>query len=736
MATLECKVDKIVYRSPENGFTILSCIANREMITVTGPLADVHPGVTLSVQGEWKTHPKYGQQLEATSWSYTTPKDLAGIELYLTHFCKGIGKTYARKIVQQFGRKAIEVLDFHPEKLSQIRGIGKGRLKKIQDSWKKHKAIQDVMIFLQGHGITPGYAARIYSKYGDDSISVIKKDPYSLADEVRGIGFQMADKLALSLGIDKNSFIRIRSGVLFTLNQVSNEGHVYATRGQLVRKAISLLDVDEVKLQATIDEMLKTEEVVKDGEDAIFLPQLRYCEIGLASNLARLLTTPTKLKVDVAKIEKKLCITYDPLQADAVQAAMESQVLVLTGGPGTGKTTVTRGIIEAFLQNRLRVVLAAPTGRAAKRMQEATGMESKTIHRLLEYRPDMGFLHDQMDPLDAQAVIVDESSMIDTYLMNALLRALKTGTRLILIGDIDQLPSVGAGNVLRDIIDSETVPTVRLTKIFRQALTSKIIENCHLVNEGHMPDIKVKKDADFFFIRAEDKSDIPRLIEDLVSRRLPAAYKVKTSDIQVLCPQKTSDIGTYALNKRLQKVLNSATIFVQYGDTVFKVGDRVMQMSNNYDKGVFNGDVGIVLSIDRDEDEIKIAFDGTSVTYTTSEMGELSLAYATTIHKSQGSEYPIVVMPIHDANHVMLERHLIYTGFSRAKMLLVVVGSEKALRYAVSHEVTTKRNTMLKERLQAEIPGATKGTKTGSPVVELQAVIPGWAPALEGGVGA
>lgn len=363
-------------------------------------------------------------------------------------------------------------------------------------------------------------------------------------------------------------------------------------------------------------------------------------------------------------------------------------------------------------------------------------MESKTIHRLLEYRPDMGFLHDQMDPLDAQAVIVDESSMIDTYLMNALLRALKTGTRLILIGDIDQLPSVGAGNVLRDIIDSETVPTVRLTKIFRQALTSKIIENCHLVNEGHMPDIKVKKDADFFFIRAEDKSDIPRLIEDLVSRRLPAAYKVKTSDIQVLCPQKTSDIGTYALNKRLQKVLNSATIFVQYGDTVFKVGDRVMQMSNNYDKGVFNGDVGIVLSIDRDEDEIKIAFDGTSVTYTTSEMGELSLAYATTIHKSQGSEYPIVVMPIHDANHVMLERHLIYTGFSRAKMLLVVVGSEKALRYAVSHEVTTKRNTMLKERLQAEIPGATKGTKTGSPVVELQAVIPGWAPALEGGVGA
>lgn len=733
MDNLECRVDKIVYRSPENGFTILSCIANREMVTVTGPLADVHPGVTLSVQGEWKTHPKYGQQLEATSWTYSAPEDLAGIELYLTHFCKGIGKTYARKIVQQFGRKSIEVLDSHPEKLSQIRGIGKGRLKKIQDSWKKHKAIQDVMIFLQGHGITPGYAARIYSKYGDSSITVVKKDPYRLADEVRGIGFQMADKLALNLGIDKGSFVRIRSGVLFTLNQVSNDGHVYATRSQLVRKAISLLDVDEVKLQATVDEMLKTEEVVRDGEDAIFLPQLRYCEIGIASNLARLLTTPVKLKANVSKIEKKLGISYDPLQADAIIKAMESQVMVLTGGPGTGKTTVTRGIIESFLQNRLKVALAAPTGRAAKRMQEATGMEAKTIHRLLEFRPDVGFLHDRDDPLDAQAVIVDESSMIDTYLMNALLRALKTGTRLILIGDIDQLPSVGAGNVLRDIIDSETVPTVRLTKIFRQALTSKIIENCHLVNEGHMPDLKTKKESDFFFIRAEDKDNIPGLIEELVSRRLPTAYKLNTSDIQVLCPQKTSDIGTYALNKRLQKALNTATIFVQYGDTAFKVGDRVMQMSNNYDKGVFNGDVGTILSVDRDEDEIKIAFDGNPVIYSTSELGEISLSYAATIHKSQGSEYPVVVIPIHDTNHIMLERHLIYTGFSRAKMLLVVVGSEKALRYAVSHEVTTKRNTMLKERLRAEIPGEPD---PGAPARELQGTIPRWGPAPEGGVSA
>ena len=330
-------------------------------------------------------------------------------------------------------------------------------------------------------------------------------------------------------------------------------------------------------------------------------------------------------------------------------------------------------------------------------------MEAKTIHRLLEYRPDDGFLCNQTNPLDAQAVIVDESSMIDTFLMNALLRALKTGTRVILIGDIDQLPSVGAGNVLRDIIDSEMVPTVRLSKIFRQALTSKIIENCHRVNEGQMPDIRVKKDSDFFFIRAENKDDIPRLIEELVSKRLPNTYEVDPRDIQVLCPQKTSDIGTVALNKRLQAALNDSKIFVQYGDTMFKIGDKVMQMQNNYDKNVFNGDVGNILSINREDDEIIIVFDGVPVTYSTSDLGDISLAYAATVHKSQGSEYPIVVMPIHNTNHIMLERHLVYTGFSRAKKLLVVVGSEAALQYAVRHEVTTKRNTMLKERLRGEV---------------------------------
>ena len=703
METIECRVAKVVFRSAENGFTILSCITDHDYITITGPMADVQPGVTLTVEGEWKTHPKYGRQMEADHWTCKTPQDLDGIELYLTNFCKGIGRKYAHKIVQAFGPNTIETLDKHPEKLSLIRGIGKGRLKKIQESWKKHKAIQDVMIFLQGHGVTPGYAARIYAHYEEDSIAVITKNPYQLADEVQGIGFQMADQLARSLGIDKDSYVRIRSGVLFTLNQVSNDGHVYARRDQLVHKAIQLLDVDEVKLQATIDEMMKMGEVVKEGAAAIYLPQLRYCEIGIANNLDRLMTKPKVLKAEVAKIETKLKISYDPLQADAIMSAMNSQVMVLTGGPGTGKTTVTQGIIEAFLQNKLKVALAAPTGRAAKRMQEATGMEAKTIHRLLEYRPDDGFLCDQANPLDAQAVIVDESSMIDTFLMNALLRALKTGTRVILIGDIDQLPSVGAGNVLRDIIDSEMVPTVRLSKIFRQALTSKIIENCHRVNEGQMPDIRVKKDSDFFFIRAENKDDIPRLIEELVSKRLPNTYEVDPLDIQVLCPQKTSDIGTVALNKRLQAALNDSKIFVQYGDTMFKIGDKVMQMQNNYDKNVFNGDVGNILSINREDDEIIIVFDGMPVTYSTSDLGDISLAYAATVHKSQGSEYPIVVMPIHNTNHIMLERHLVYTGFSRAKKLLVVVGSEAALQYAVRHEVTTKRNTMLKERLRGEV---------------------------------
>ena len=704
MERLKCKVEKIVYRSSENGFTILSGIANNKMVTVTGPLADVTPGVVLTVEGEWRNHAKYGRQMEAVHWSCANPKDLAGIELYISTFCKSIGKTYAHKIVSQFGRDTITILDEHPEKLSKIRGIGKTRIEKIKASWARHTAVRDVMIFLQGHGITPGYAARIYSQYKENSIAIIKNNPYRLADEVRGIGFQTADDLALSLGIDKNSYIRIRSGVQFVLNQISNDGHVYATRNQLVRKAITLLGVGEVELQATIDDMLKNNELTKDLGDAIFLPVLQNCEIGIARNLLRLMTKQVELKVDVKKVEAKLKVSYDPLQSAAILTAMKSQVMVLTGGPGTGKTTVTRGIIEAFKQNKLSVALAAPTGRAAKRMKEATGMEAKTIHRLLEFSPDKGFVHDHTDPLPYRAVVIDEASMIDTYLMHALLRALKTGTRLILIGDIDQLPSVGPGNVLRDIIDSEQIPTVRLTKIFRQAMESKIIENCHRVNEGQMPDVHVKKEADFFFISEEDKALIPKLIVDLVSRRLPSTYKVSPLDIQVLCPQKTSDIGTIALNKKIQAVLNQSPISIQYGDTEFKVGDKVMQMSNNYDKNVFNGDVGIITAIDKEDDKISILFNSTVVKYAISEMGDVSLSYAATIHKSQGSEYPIVIIPIHNTNHIMLERHLIYTGFSRAKKLLVVVGSSEALRYAASHEVTTRRNTLLKERLTGKIP--------------------------------
>ena len=442
---------------------------------------------------------------------------------------------------------------------------------------------------------------------------------------------------------------------------------------------------------------------VKEGTAAIYLPQLRYCEIGIAGNLDRLMTKPKGLKAEVAKIEAKLKISYDPLQADAIMSAMNAQVMVLTGGPGTGKTTVTRGIIEAFLQNKLKVALAAPTGRAAKRMQEATGMEAKTIHRLLEYRPDDGFLCDQANPLDAQAVIVDESSMIDTFLMNALLRALKTGTRVILIGDIDQLPSVGAGNVLRDVIDSQRIPVVRLVRIFRQAQKSRIVMNAHTINQGRFPDTSNGRDTDFFFMREDDPERAAETIVRLVKERLPRAYRESPDRIQVLTPMQRGVVGAANLNLLLQQALNPSGPSLGRGGYTYRQGDRVMQLCNNYAKEVFNGDLGYIREVDTEERTLKVDFDGKWIEYDITELDELTLAYATTIHKAQGSEYPIVVMPVLMTHFVMLQRNLIYTGITRAKKICVLIGATKALAYAVHNMSVLKRNTSLRERLNPSL---------------------------------
>jgi len=697
---LDCEITKVVFRRSETGYTVLGGRdEDGDPVTVVGPLADVTEGEYLSVDGEWFNNSKYGEQFSAAKWTTGKPKTKEGILKYLSTFTKGIGPVYSQRIVAQFGTRAIDILDNYPERLKEIPGIGKKRIEKIQKSWNQQKSIREVMMFLQSNGITPGIALRIYKAYGDNSIKLIKENPYRLADEVKGIGFTTADKLALSLGLSRDSFNRLRSGIFYALNQVSNDGHVFAHRDQLVRKTLALLDVDEVKVQATLDDMLKNEEVEKEDEDAIYLKPLLYAEMGIASNLKRLMQGSTKLKADIPALEHKMGMTYDPAQAAAIQSAMENKVMVLTGGPGTGKTTVTRGIIAALSETCPDIVLAAPTGRAAKRMEETTGKTAATIHRLLEYKPEMGFGHDASDPIDGDVLIVDEASMIDTVLMNALLRAVPDDARLLLVGDVDQLPSVGAGCVLRDIIDSGVVPVFRLTKIFRQAAESKIIMNCHRINEGHLPDIKTEKSADFFFIEDNDPGHTAAQIVDLVSKRLPKAYGYNPTDIQVLTPQKSSLVGSVALNAALQEQLNPSTDSLTCGGVTFRKGDKVMQTVNNYDTLVFNGDVGFITEIDEEEENAVINFDGRLVEYEFSDFTDVSLAYATTIHKSQGSEYPAVIIPVNEANHIMLERHLIYTGFSRAKKLLVVIGSKAALAYAIQHEGATKRNTMLKERL-------------------------------------
>ena len=692
-------ISDFVYRNQETGYAVLSCSTETGHVTLVGDLASATKGCVLEAQGDWKEHHKYGRQFAVLSWSESAPRDLESIKLYISDYTSGIGPKYAARIVAHFGVDSIEIMDKTPERLIEVRGIGKKTLSKIKASWAQQNEVRDLSLFLLPYGISGSIVRRIYRKYKETSIAVIKENPYRLADEVSGVGFLTADKLAMSMGIDENSYVRLRGGALYVMHEITNSGHVYAPRRQIVDRAMELLNVDEVRLQATLDDMVATEEIVREGRDNLYLKPLYYAEKGIAGNLKRLLNASEPLPVDIDSIQDKTGVFYDDAQADAIQLAMSSKVMVLTGGPGTGKTTVTRGISAALEENGLDIQLAAPTGRAAKRMEEAAGMESRTIHRLLESSREGGFTRNADNPIDGDVLIVDESSMIDTVLMNALLRAIPTSMRLILAGDVDQLPSVGPGTVLRDIIDSGAVPVIRLTKIFRQTQGSNIITNCHRVNNGECPEFKYGKDSNFFFIRDDDAGHISQQIVELTRKRLPAAYSVSPTDIQVLAPQKTSAIGTRALNEALQAALNPVGPSIICGDYTFREGDKVIQMVNNYDKEVFNGDVGLVTSVDVTDREITVDVEGREVKYADTELNELALAYAITIHKSQGSEYPIVIIPLHTTNYGMLERHLVYTGFSRAKRLLVVVSSRRAMCRAVEHEAATKRQTMLKEWL-------------------------------------
>lgn len=709
MTTLRCVVERITYQNPENGYSVLKVKVKGydDLVTLVGNLLEVPMGSVLLCRGEWKVDKRYGSQFVAATWEETMPATVYGIEKYLgSGLVKGIGPRFARAIVQRFGAATIEVIETDIERLYEVPQIGRKRVEKIRESWERQKEIKNVMLFLQSYGVSTAYAAKIYREYGSESIDKVRENPYRLADDIWGIGFKTADGIAGKMGYGKNDARRCRSGILYTLGQLSDEGHVYAEREQLVQAACTLLEADAAPVCEALERMILSEELITERE-AIYLPAFYHAECGAARRLKELAESAGRTlfttELDPGVLTAETGIDYDDVQLAAIRQAVTSKVMVLIGGPGTGKTTTTQGIIAALKKAGLRVLLAAPTGRAAKRMSEATGMDAKTIHRLLEYNPQDGYKRNDENPLDGDALIVDECSMIDILLMNNLMKAVPVTMRLVLVGDIDQLPSVGAGNVLRDIIDSQKIPVVRLTRIFRQAQKSRIVMSAHAINQGRFPDMSNGRDTDFFFMKEEDPERVAATVVRLVKERLPRAYGQRPDKIQVLTPMQRGIVGAANLNLSLQEALNPSGPSLNRGGYTYRQADRVMQVRNNYDKEVFNGDLGYVESVNTEDRTLTVDFDGRSVEYDVTELDELTLAYATTIHKAQGSEYPIVVMPVLMTHFVMLQRNLIYTGITRAKKICVLIGAMKALAYAVRNVSVLKRNTSLRERLNPSL---------------------------------
>lgn len=706
---LRCVVEHITYQNPENGYSVMKVKVKdyNDLVTLVGNLLDVPAGSVLLCEGSWKNDRRYGAQFVADTWEEVMPATVYGIEKYLgSGLVKGIGPKFAHLIVSRFGTDTIQIIEDDIERLYEVPGIGIKRVEKIRESWERQKDIKNVMLFLQEYGVSTAFAAKIYRQYGKESIDTVKGNPYRLADDVWGIGFKTADGIASRMGYEKNDLRRCKSGLQYTLSSLADEGHVFAREQQLVESAVRLLESDPESVTAALSELLQSQELIRES-DAIYLPPFYWSEKGTARKLLELMTARSAQLfdgvMDMAAIEKASGIEYDDVQKEAITQAVASKVMVLTGGPGTGKTTTTQGIIAAYKAAGLKIQLAAPTGRAAKRMSEATGMEAKTIHRLLEYNPMDGFKRNEENPLEGDALIVDECSMIDIILMYNLMKAVPAGMRLIMVGDIDQLPSVGAGNVLRDIIDSERIPVIRLTRIFRQAQSSRIVMSAHQINHGQYPDTSNGRNTDFFFLRNDDPEKVASDIVDLVKHRLPKAYHEPLGNIQVLTPMQRSVVGASNLNMLLQQALNETSTGLSRGGTTYRHGDRVMQIRNNYDKEVFNGDIGTIVRVNHEDRTLTVDFDGRQIEYDVTELDELTLAYATTIHKSQGSEYPIVVIPLLMTHFVMLQRNLVYTGITRARKVCVIIGQPKALGYAIRNLTVSNRNTLLKERLRGEL---------------------------------
>jgi len=713
-------LERISYHNEENDFVVakLREKEKRELTTIIGNLSGINPGESLKLTGKWVQNKRFGEQFQVESFEVTVPATLLGIQKYLASgLIKGIGSIMSERIVEKFGLHTLEVIEKKPEKLSEVEGIGPKRISMIIKAWVEHKEIKEIMIFLQGHGVSAAYSAKIYKQYGDQSIEIVRENPYRLAHDIYGVGFITADKIAQNLGIDRNSLIRAKAGLIYVLNHLTEEGNVYYPETQLIHKAKEILNVDEEIIILAVRELSKEKELFLEDLDpegnlrAVYLAPLHVAETGVAQMLINLKESPSNIRPihpekAIEWVQQKLNIELARRQEEAILLAATSKALIITGGPGTGKTTIITAILRIFHQLKLRVLLAAPTGRAAKRMNEATGWEAKTIHRLLEYSPHKGgFKKDQDNPLEADVVVIDEASMVDTLLMYHLLKAIPPQAHLILVGDVDQLPSVGPGNVLKDIIRSGKFTVVRLTEIFRQAQESMIVVNAHKVNQGEFPvlmEIDKPEKTDFQFIQEEDPEKILQNILDLCSERIPNQFRFHPlREIQVLAPMHKGTIGVSNLNIELQKRLNPGQSGITRGAWNFRLGDKVMQIVNNYDKDVFNGDIGWISKIDPEQREVTIDFDGRGVLYDYSDLDEVILAYAISVHKSQGSEYPVVILPVTTQHYMLLQRNLIYTGITRAKKLVIIIGTKKALAIAIKNNKPQLRFTFLSERLKS-----------------------------------
>ncbi|MDR2893779.1 MAG: ATP-dependent RecD-like DNA helicase [Deltaproteobacteria bacterium] len=718
-------LERVLFHNEANGYSVLrlKVSGKADPVSAVGTMHQPQVGVALRLEGDWTEHARFGRQFQFRHYDIVMPATTEGIRHYLgSGLIKGVRQRMAERIVERFGEDTFRVLDEEPERLAEVKGLSVKVIDSVKTAWAEHQSIRSLIMFLQPHGISTSYAVRIYKHYGADALEVVRENPYRLAMDIRGIGFVSADAAAMKLGLEKDSPLRAEAGVLYTLKNLSDDGHVFYPLDELVRKSSEDLDIDEDLAAQAVQRLEKQERVVvddlyADGElrcQGVYLAWNHTCEAGISHYLHKLINSPKSVdfadkRAALTEGLAKTALELGEEQLEAVRAALDSKALVITGGPGTGKTTVINTIIKVFEGRKAKILLAAPTGRAAKRMAETSGREAKTIHRLLEYSPsEDGFARNENNPLACGLLVVDEASMLDNVLMFHLVKALPLGATLIFVGDVNQLPSVGAGNVLRDIMASRTIPVVELTEIFRQAAESAIILNAHRINAGEMPMPREDdgKLSDFYFIRQEDPEKCADLVVELVCNHIPRRFKLNPlDDIQVLTPMHKGSAGSQVLNAKLQAALNrnaaqsGSGAFIGRGDRQFRLDDKVMQIRNNYEKDVFNGDIGRICYLDPVDKELTVRFEDRNVLYSVEELDELVPAYAISVHKSQGSEYPAVVMPILTQHYVLLQRNLLYTGVTRGKQLVIVVGSTRAVAMAVHNNKTQQRYTWLAHRL-------------------------------------